>query len=75
MFFADGGMEVSYSREAMLEMEDPASSPPTALTVLTSLFQQNLAGFRVRRFVSWGAAPNAVKYLTPSSRNTAYPLI
>lgn len=64
LFFADGGMEISYSREAMLEMADPATSPPTNLTVLTSLFQQNLAGFRVRRFLSWATAPNAVKYLT-----------
>jgi len=64
VFFADGGLEISYSREAMLEMSDPATTPPTAAVVMTSLFQQNLIGFKMCRFVSWGAAPNAVKYST-----------
>ena len=30
---------------------------------MTSLFQANLVGFRVERFVNWAAVPNAVKYL------------
>ena len=64
VFYADGGLEVDYSEKAMLEMADPATTPVTAAVVFTSLWQQNLAGFRLTRFVSWGAAPNAVKYST-----------
>jgi HK97 family phage prohead protease len=64
VFYADEGLEVELSKQAMLELADPATNPPTAATVLTSLWQANLAGYRMTRFVSWGAAPNAVKYLT-----------
>jgi HK97 family phage prohead protease len=64
VFYADGGLEVDLSEYAMLEMADPATNPPTAAAVLTSLWQQNLVGYRLTRFVSWGAAPNAVKYST-----------
>ena len=63
-FYSDGGLEVDYSDKAMLEMADPATTPVTAAVVLTSLWQQNLVGFRLTRFVSWAAAPNAVKYST-----------
>jgi hypothetical protein len=63
-FYADGGLEVEYSRQAMLEMDDAPTNPPTAATVLVSLWQQNLVGYRVLRFVSFAAAPNAVKYST-----------
>lgn len=63
-FYADGGLEVEYSDKAMLEMADPATNPPVAATVLTSLWQMNLVGFRLTRFVAWGRAPNAVAYST-----------
>ncbi|HMJ81940.1 MAG TPA: HK97 family phage prohead protease [Vicinamibacterales bacterium] len=63
VFYGDDGIEVQHSEQAMLEMNDAPTTPPTAATVLVSLWQQNLAGFRVTRFVSWGAAPNAVKVL------------
>ena len=62
VFYADGGLEIEYSREAALEMADPASNPVTATTVLVSLWQHNLAGYRAERFVSFGAAPTAVMY-------------
>ena len=64
VFYSDGGLEVDYSDKAMLEMSDPATNPPTAAVVLTSLWQQNLVGFRLTRFVSWGRSPNAVAYST-----------
>lgn len=64
VFYADGGLEVDYSEKAMLEMADPATNPTTAAVVFTSLWQQNLVGYRLTRFVSWGAAPTAVKYST-----------
>ena len=64
VYFADGGLELEYSREAMVEMNDAPTTPPTAATVVLSLWQHNLVGYRVRRFVSFGAAPTAVKYST-----------
>jgi hypothetical protein len=64
VFYADGGLEVDYSREAALEMSDAPLSPTTAAAVITSLWQSNLVGYRMLRFVSFGAAPNAVKYMT-----------
>jgi hypothetical protein len=64
VFYADGGLEIEYSREAMLEMADPATNPATAATVLTSLWQHNLVGYRVLRFISFAAAPTAVMYST-----------
>jgi hypothetical protein len=63
VYYADGGLEIAFSREAMLEMvDDPAA--PTAASVFTSLYQNNLIGYKLTRFVNWGAAPNAVKYST-----------
>lgn len=62
VFYADGGLEITYSRQAALEMADPASNPVTATTVLVSLWQQNLAGYRITRFVAFAAAPAAVAY-------------
>jgi len=62
VFYADGGLEITYSREAMLEMADPATSPVTASVVLTSLWQQNLVGYKILRYVNFAAAPTAVLY-------------
>ena len=64
VFYSDAGLEVDYSEKAMLEMADPATNPVTAAVVLRSLWQENLVGFRLTRFVSWGAAPNSVAYST-----------
>ena len=63
-FYSDGGLEVEYSDKAMLEMSDPATNPVTAAVVLTSLWQMNLVGFRLTRFVSWGRSPTSVAYST-----------
>jgi HK97 family phage prohead protease len=61
-FYSDAGLEVDYSEHAALEMD---SAPVgTAAAVVTSLWQQNLVGYRMTRFVSWGKAPNAVAYST-----------
>lgn len=63
VFYADDGVEIHVSGEATFEMADPATSPPTATTVHRSLWQDNLRGFRVERFVNWYALPNCVQYL------------
>lgn len=63
IFVADSGVEIDVSREAALQMNDAPDAPVTASTVVTSLWQMNLYGFRVERFVNWAATTGAVKYL------------
>jgi hypothetical protein len=63
-FYSDLGLEVDYSEYASLQMDSAPIDPVTAAAVQVSLWQQNLVGYRLTRFVSWGAAPNAVKYST-----------
>jgi hypothetical protein len=61
--FADDGAEIDISNQAAIEMADPATSPPTAATIITSLWEMNLVGYRVERFVNWFASPTSVAYL------------
>lgn len=58
---ADGGLELDISDEALVELND-APAPPTAGTVYTSLWQANLAGIRVERFINWTAPVGAVQF-------------
>ena len=62
VFVADTGAEIDTSREAAIEFVD-APTAATAATIMTSLFQTNMIGFRVERFVGWQAVASAVKYL------------
>ncbi len=62
--YADGGLNVSVSREATIEMNDAPTSPVTAATVLTSLWQMNLVGVLVERMLWWKKATGAVQLLT-----------
>ena len=64
VFYADGGLEVTFTRDAMLQMNDAPDAPPTAATVYLSLWQANCVGYKLLRFVSWAAAPGAVRYST-----------
>lgn len=49
----DGGMEISVSEEASLQMDDAPTSPPTSVTVFQSLWQENKIGIRVEQFAGW----------------------
>lgn len=61
----EGGVSISMSREASLEMSDDPSSPVTASTVLVSLWQHNLVGFLAERTIDWMRRRSvAVAYLT-----------
>ena len=54
IYFADeGGFMLDMSREASVQMDDAPDNPTTASTVLVSLWQRNLVGFRAERTVSW----------------------
>jgi hypothetical protein len=63
VYVADSGIEIDISSEASLQMDSAPDAPPTASTTLVSLFQLNLRGFRIERFVNWQAVSGAVKYL------------
>jgi hypothetical protein len=58
---ADNGVVVDPSDQATVEMNDAPVG--TAAAVITSLWQTNLTGFRVERFVNWQAVPGAVQYV------------
>lgn len=61
----EGGIDLSMSTEASLQMNDTPDNPTTATTVLVSLWQRNLVGFRAERAISWARRrASAVAYLT-----------
>jgi hypothetical protein len=60
-----GGIDLSMSSEASLQMDSEPDNPATASTVLVSLWQNNLVGFRAERTISWARRrESAVAYLT-----------
>ncbi len=61
----EGGIDLSMSTEASLQMDDAPTDPVTASTVLVSLWQHNLVGFRAERTINWARRrDSAVAYLT-----------
>lgn len=58
----DGGVDVAVSTEASLQMDDDPSSGEQQVV---SLWQSNLIGLRVERFINWKVRrPNAVYVIT-----------
>lgn len=61
----EGGIDLSMSTEASLQMDNAPDNPTTASTVLVSLWQRNLVGFRAERAINWARRrASAVAYLT-----------
>lgn len=61
----EGGIDLSMSTEASLQMDNAPDNPTTASTVMVSLWQRNLVGFRAERAINWARRrPAAVAYLT-----------
>ncbi|MFK1121621.1 phage major capsid protein [Pseudomonas aeruginosa] len=61
----EGGLDLSMSTEASLQMDNAPDNPTTASTVLVSLWQRNLVGFRAERAINWARRrASAVAYLT-----------
>lgn len=61
----EGGIDLSMSTEASLQMDNAPDNPSTASTVLVSLWQRNLVGFRAERTINWARRrASAVAYLT-----------
>lgn len=49
----EGGIDLSMSTEASLQMDNAPDNPTTASTILVSLWQRNLVGFRAERTINW----------------------
>lgn len=61
----EGGIDLSMSTEASLQMDNAPDNPSTDETVLVSLWQRNLVGFRAERAINWARRrDSAVAYLT-----------
>ena len=64
LYSDDGGFDVSISNQAAIEMDSAPTDPPVAATVITSLFQRNLFGVRVLRWLAYlRAQTGAVAYM------------
>ena len=66
IYLADeGGIDLSMSTEASLQMDNAPDNPSTASTVMVSLWQRNLVGFRAERTINFARRrASAVSYLT-----------
>ena len=77
LYADDGGASIDVSREASVQMDTAPMSPADATVVMTSLWQNNLVGLRVERFINWNrAVPASVAYIagaiyTPAAIGTA----
>lgn len=49
----DGQVTIDASREASLQMSSTPDSPPTASTVMVSLWQHNMIAIKAERFINW----------------------
>jgi hypothetical protein len=62
MIADDGGVSISISREATLEMNDAPADPSTATF---NLWQNNCVGIRAERMITWRrVVDTAVAYIT-----------
>lgn len=59
---ADGAVALDVSKDADVQLDDAPASPPTAATVLTSLWQANLVGVRTERAINWDASLAGTQY-------------
>lgn len=63
LFFGDGGIEITLSQQAAIQLNSTPDDPATASTVVTSLWQANLTGFKPLRTINWWLAPNGAQFL------------
>jgi HK97 family phage major capsid protein len=64
MLADDGTVTIDASREASLQMDTAPDNPPTASTVMISLWQSNSIGIKAERFINWvRARTSAVSYI------------
>lgn len=67
----DGQTLLDASREASLQMDSAPTNPPTASTVLTSLWQMNMVGIRAERFINWAKRrPGVAQFIDSANYGT-----
>lgn len=66
IYLADeGGIDLSMSTEASLQMDNAPDNPSTASTIMVSLWQRNLVGFRAERTINFARRrASAASYLS-----------
>jgi HK97 family phage major capsid protein len=65
LYADDGALEISASQSATVQMDSVPADPTVAATVLVSLYQRNLVGFRGVRWINWlRSATSSVKYVS-----------
>lgn len=65
LYADDGDLDIDISLNASVMMDSAPTDPPVAATVFVSLFQANLVGIRVIRYVNWKRArTSAVQLIT-----------
>ena len=65
LYADDGGLDISVSRSATVQMDSTPTDPTVAATVLVSLYQMNLVGLRVTRFINWARGrASAARYIS-----------
>jgi len=70
----EGGFTVDMSDQASLQMDSVPDEPTAASTVLVSLWQRNMVGFRAERTINWKRRrTSAVAYLTGVAWGGAVP--
>ena len=63
----DGDIDITVSRHGSVQMDAAPTSPPTASTILISLWANDLLGLKIVRFISWKMArANAVLWTNVS---------
>ena len=65
MLADDGQVMLDASNQASLQMDNAPANPPTATTVMVSLWQMNMVGIRAERFINWTKRrAGAVQFIT-----------
>lgn len=68
----DGQTMLDASSEASLQMDSAPTDPPTATTVLVSLWQMNMIGIRAERYINWAKRrPGAVQFIDSAAYGSA----
>jgi HK97 family phage major capsid protein len=68
ILYADGGVAIDVSRQAIVQLDTAPDNPTIASSVMTSLWQSDLAGFRIDRFVNWKRTrTTAVSMVSPTA--------
>ena len=68
---ANGPIELSRTTQSTLEFSDTPSSPPTAATVMLSLWQSNMVGLTAERWLAFEKLRNAVAVVQSVSYSPA----